>query len=522
MVNTVKRNFLAKQPGKLSPDQQWLSSLIVHKIAKVDSTIDAVDFELALELKQRFPAPKGWTWLVQTPLTPSPSLPEWRDWKTTLETKTRKPRSINVNIDAASAISALFQGASDLFHAPTLKRVRHEVSTLAKSISTVATHEQTLLNMFSNLTDFAHNQALSYATWLSLDEAQEVLERLISAAGFLLDGHIPPTLLSLGETTSLFKDVTHFASARGYYLPFTSVYSLLTLPATTRRNKRSDWDTLLHVPFAKHEPTCTAYMFPNTPFPGPGGEPWTFEIPRGLIGVTQSLPDETRAIFVPEPEIHNKCLRFHSTYVCPDIAIIKRARKACPSGLLFGHIACKVTPAQRPLLPIVHGSTIFAFTPNTTLLAINCPGKQPFNKAVSGQVIIRLDPECQASTDLWTHTAPKTFGPGAVKLVLLSDTLHFLGTNSTPTRHDLSTMRRNLSTLASEISTINADHSSWSTPDVIIISVTTIIFAALGAGVSFVAFRIWQAGRHVLLPRSLNLHAAEPLPNNNGDVDGSG
>lgn len=523
----VKEHFQASLQDTQSEDDKWLANLIYSKLMQMDGTLRAVDYEIALELQRIFPDPKNWDVgkpiIISRPCmglhTENCTSPKGFDLLRPggpfpiFDIK-RKKRSIQVNVDAASTLSVFFEGVSNLFHAPTLKQLSHKVTVVAGNLASVAHRGQQSLDILANLTQYVHTKSWSAETWMTLHTAQMALDKIATAAPFLADGRMPPTLLAPGEALQVHSKVNTFARSVGLGLPFSTIFSLLAMPATAKREQTGDWSILLHVPLIDHRHPFEAVAFPNAPFTGPHGKPHEFKGAKGIIGTTKALPDEIRAVFIPEAEIHRRCLRFNTTLVCPETPIIKDAMHSCPAGLLLGHNACQVQEARSASMPMVHGNRIFAYLPNDSYLAIHCPGHPPEVSQLSGQILVTLLPNCQVSTDLWTHTSPKEFQVYNVTEVGLSGLpgwgSSIIG-NFGLTRHpqmlqELQELHQNLSKVAKQLHLRlpGSQRDAWHTQNIVVVSVTLSMSITLGSGMAWLIYRICHADKVTDVPAKQN------------------
>ena len=502
LLQRVKRHFQVAGREEQSELDRWLASLILAKVRGLEDTLEAVDYEMALQMKELYPDPKDWDRPIQG-LKPESSyiVNALRPWEFPIFNVTRKKRGVEIKVDAASTISSLFEGFANLFHAPTLRRVQHTVTLLTENISKLASREGLIVDMLSNLTNYVHVQSWSAATWMTLHTAQELLDKIVQAVPALVDGHMPVSLLSPGENMLVFRQVDKFAKSIGRSVPFTSMFSLLAMPVTAKQLQNGDWSTLLHVPLTDHKKPFAAVAFPNAPFTGPNGEPYQFEAQKGLIGITAGLPDEIRAVYIPDTELHTRCLRFNRTFVCPETPVIKDVRGSCPAGLLLQANACKVKQAENPEMPIVYNNHLSVFLPNGSFLALQCPGQPPNVSEVSGQVLVSLRPNCQVSTDQWTHVSPKAFYVSNITTIGLAS-LPGWGRNGFPfmgwqdqssfINHLQGNLSKWMQGLSSEDVTVDKD---WSTQNVVVISVTVTFSLSLGSGLGWLIYRICKADR---------------------------
>ena len=505
LLQRVKKHFQGAQGQGRSEMEKWLGTLILAKVRGLDETLEAVDYEMALQMKELYPDPNNWDRPLQGPKTQSNLLVNAeRPWEFPIFA--REKRGVEVKIDAASTISSLFEGVANLFHAPTLRRVQHKVTLLTDDIFGLRAREGLIVDAVSNLTNYVHVQSWSAATWMTLHTAQEILDKIVNAVPALVEGRMPVSLLSPGENMMVFRQVDKFAKSVGRSVPFTSMFSLLAMPVTAKQLPNGDWSTLLHVPLTDHREPFSAVAFPNAPFKGPDGQPYQFEAQQGLIGITKGLPAEIRAVYIPEATLHTRCLRFNRTFVCPETPVIKDVKSSCPAGLLLQANPCRAKRAENPEMPIVYNNHLSVFLPNGSFLALQCPGQPPNVSEVSGQVLVSLQPNCQVSTDQWTHVSPKAFYVSNVTTIGLNG-LPGWGRRGFPTMVPwdqtslFNHLRGNLSRMVHDLRSEGGDlEDGWSTQNVVVVSVTVSFSLSLGSGLCWLIYRICKADQDPGIP----------------------
>ena len=435
----------------------------------------------------------------------------------------RDVNGIKVNLNMGNPVAALFSGISNLVHGHTIGKLSHKVTILVSTVQAMAAQHSRLIDLMN---EDMWEQASLQTLWWSLDEVETLLRLLIDAAAHLARGRISPSMMPPGKSSHLFSLVDLHASQEGYSVPFSSVFTLFSLPVTSARHSRGKarvWRSLLHIPLVDKKAPFRAYFFPNAPFAGPSGSPYHFSVGSGILGVSDGLPSEVQATFVSEGDILNKCLQFNSTWVCPEIPILKQASASCPACLLLGDPAnCEVQPVLGPTIPILRRSRIYAFHKNTTTLAISCPGQQARLHPIRAQTVITLDPGCSASTKAWHYTSPVTSVKHAVTLVKLPPIANwtFFNQQGLPGK-GLSRLQDNLTRIMDSLDQLE-EPAQWTTPDVIIIIFCALVLAAIGPQVNYLACRLISANLPAVCcvnpSRSAETEHADPEPINVPDA----
>ena len=411
--------------------------------------------------------------------------------------KTRRDvNAVKVDINLGNPVEALFSGLTNLIHGQSIGKLSHKVTLLIHTVTAMAAQHERLLDLIQQVWE----QATAQTLWWTLDEVESLLRQIIHAAAHLAKGRISAAMMSPGQTSHLFHVIDAFASQAGYSIPFSSIFTLFQMPVTSvahgRRHGRKHshtWQAFLHAPLVDGRTPFKGFYFPNAPFEGPHSEPFQFSVGRGFLGVTDVLPSEAKAVFISERDVASKCLQFDDTLVCPDIPILKKAAVSCPACLLLGNpTCCEVERVSGPLIPVLRNSRIFAYHRSNTTLAVSCPDRATELFPVQGQTIISLKPGCSASTDVWQHTSPKTSANHSVTLVPLPpfDVWGLLN-NSTPLAHRV---RDGQTNLTKALASLEAAHTvGWTVPQITILVFCTIVLAAVGPQVNYLACRLISA-----------------------------
>lgn len=500
-VNRIR----AQQPRPSVPLQLELAG-VEAKADLVLTLIKDVNHEVAAALHSEVPIPPWTNHSMPNTITSDPRetlkrldldnifpIPN-RDKKSARHRHKRDFNAVQVNLNLGDPIKSLFSGINALFRGEPTHQLSHKVTLLVDTVKTLASHFDTLLRFLGHA---QHSSSTLQTIWWALDGAETALRQLILVAAHLAQGRISSAALSPGQGISLFRKLHLFANQAGYAVPFQSVFTIFTLPVTSSAHKTDAfWEALLHAPLVDKRTPFRAYWFPDAPFAGPDNKPFHFQVGQGILGISEGLPAEVRSTFVAAPDVPNRCLQFNNTYVCPRTPILKGAKHTCPSSLLLGNPgACSIAPISGDPIPILRHSRIFAFLTDTSTIAISCPDRPTRLHRAVLQTVISLRPGCSASTNKWHYTSPKTSAHYTVRLVPLPPPGNWTFSPPYGTPTDMDFRNSNATAMLSALASDSLE-PGWSTPHVVVVVFCSLVLAALGPSINYLACRL-------LFPRRL-------------------
>ena len=368
-------------------------------------------------------------------------------------------RSIDLNLDLASTVTAFFTGVSSIFHFRAINEVASAVSNLqvkqvhlSEFTQDFASHVAQLLTLMDKKEkQDIHTTQTAFATYMVLDKAEKLLDMITQAISPLLQGILPTLLINPKNLVDLYNKVDKEARKNGLQIALADPTEILTLvPFTYQRG--DNFEVLLSVPVIHPKNQFSTYKLINLPALK-DGIPMIWDLNDVFFGLHQTLyPEEAEYIIIKTAEIHQVCRQLLKMYLCKTPTITK---PSCVSDLYHGlSNNCQTrSPSLDTTIMPVSKNNLFFFE-NVTNLLIKC--QEGFDKLqVSGLIQVQDKANCQLITENFAFTLPgdnprKVFDATPIKIVSID-----LMTNiSEPVQDDIEKSIDNLT------ETINAFEAS--------------------------------------------------------------
>ena len=335
-------------------------------------------------------------------------------------------RSIDLNLDLTSAVSAFFHGVSSIFHFRAIDEVASAVNNLqVKQIhlrqftQSFATKVAKLLSLMNiKETEDIHTLETVMAIYMVLDESEEFLDTIIDAITPLLQGVIPSCMVTPANLVKLYNLVDSEAKKNGLSIALADATEILSLtPFTFQRG--DNFEILLSVPVINPKNQFATYRLINLPAIR-DGTPTVWDLPRLFFGLRQTLyPQEAEYVVIEVEEIHQLCKELFSSYLCK---VPTMTKPTCVSDLyhnLSDHCKTKRPTFTAIRMPISKNHLFFF--ENVTDLLIKC--NMEFAKIqVQGLIQIEDRSNCQVVAEHFSFTflgenPQKIFSQAPIKVV---------------------------------------------------------------------------------------------------------
>ena len=335
-------------------------------------------------------------------------------------------RSIDVKLDLASTVSAFFTGVTSIFHFRAINEVASAVSNLqvkqvhlSEFTKDFASHVAQLLALMDKKEkEDTHTTQTAFATYMVLDKAEELLDKIVQAISPLLQGILPTLLINPNNLVDLYNKVDKEARKNGLQIALADPTEILTLvPFTYQRS--DNFEVLLSVPVINPKNQFSTYKLINLPALK-NGVPMVWDLNDVFFGLHQTLyPEEAEYIVIKTADIHKICRPLLKMYLCKTPTI---TRPSCVSDLYHGlsnNCQTRSPNLDSTIMP-PSKNNLFFFENNTNLL-IKCP--EGFDKLqVSGLIQVQDKPNCQLVTEDFAFTLPgqnprKVFDDTPIKIV---------------------------------------------------------------------------------------------------------
>ena len=368
-------------------------------------------------------------------------------------------RSIDVKLDLASTVTAFFSGITSIFHFRALSEVASAVSNLqveqvhlSEFTKDFASHVAQLLTLMDKKEkEDVHTTQTAFATYMVLDKAEELLDKIVQAISPLLQGILPTLLINPNNLVELYNKVDKEARKNGLQIALADPTEILTLvPFTYQRS--DNFEVLLSVPVIDPKNQFSTYKLINLPALK-NEVPMIWDVNDVFFGLHQTLyPEKAQYILIQTADIHKICRPLIQMYLCKTPTITK---PSCVSDLYHGlsnNCQTKSPSLDSSIMP-VSKNNLFFFKNNTNLL-IKCP--EGFDKLqVSGLIQVQDKPNCQLVTENFAFTLPgrnprKVFDDTPFKIVSID-----LMTNISETVQD-DIIERSIDNLTKTINTFEA------------------------------------------------------------------
>ena len=317
-------------------------------------------------------------------------------------------RSIDLNLDLTSAVSAFFSGVSSIFHFRAINEVSAAVNNLRvkqvhlESFTKQFAHkvEDLLVLMNAKEKEDVHTLETVLTIFLVLDEAEEFLDVILAAITPLLQGTIPSCMVTPANLIELFDTVKEEAAKKGLKIALANANEILTLsPFTFQRG--DNYELLLSVPVVDQEKQFTMYKLVNLP-DLKNGVPTVWNLPELFFGLRPTLyPQNADYISIEAGKINEVCQEYFSMYLCK---IPTATKPSCVSDL-FHNRSTHCTTSSPLFTPILQPMTkihLFFFQQKTDAM-IHC-GKKFARVIVHGLIQIQDRPGCQLVTNEFSYT----------------------------------------------------------------------------------------------------------------------
>ena len=317
-------------------------------------------------------------------------------------------RSIDVNLDLTSAVSAFFTGVSSIFHFRAINEVSAAVNNLRvkqvhlESFTTDFAHkvEDLLAMLYAKEKEDVHTLESVLSIFLVLDEAEEFVDVILAAITPLLQGTIPSCMVTPANLIQLFNTVKEEAAKKGLKIALDNPNEILTLnPFTFQRGE--NYELLLSVPVVDPEKQFSMYKLVNLPTLK-HGIPTVWNLPELFFGLRPTLyPQNAEYISIEAENIHQACEEYFNMYLCKVPTVTK---PSCISDLFHNKSThCSTSsPLFTPILQPVTKIHLFFFQEQTDAL-IQC-GKKFARITVYGLIQVQDQPGCQLITNEFSYT----------------------------------------------------------------------------------------------------------------------
>ena len=317
-------------------------------------------------------------------------------------------RSIDVNLDLTSAVSAFFTGVSSIFHFRAINEVSAAVNNLRvkqvhlESFTTDFAHkvEDLLAMLYAKEKEDVHTLESVLSIFLVLDEAEEFVDVILAAITPLLQGTIPSCMVTPANLIQLFNTVKEEAAKKGLKIALDNPNEILTLnPFTFQRGE--NYELLLSVPVVDPEKQFSMYKLVNLPTLK-HGIPTVWNLPELFFGLRPTLyPQNAEYISIEAENIHQACEEYFNMYLCKVPTVTK---PSCISDLFHNKSThCSTSsPLFTPILQPVTKIHLFFFQEETDAL-IQC-GKKFARITVYGLIQVQDQPGCQLITNEFSYT----------------------------------------------------------------------------------------------------------------------
>ena len=317
-------------------------------------------------------------------------------------------RSIDVNLDLTSAVSAFFTGVSSIFHFRAINEVSAAVNNLRvkqvhlESFTTDFAHkvEDLLAMIYAKEKEDVHTLETVLSIFLVLDEAEEFVDVILAAITPLLQGTIPSCMVTPANLIQLFDTVKSEAAKKGLKIALDNPNEILTLsPFTFQRG--DNYELLLSVPVVDQDKQFSMYKLVNLPTLK-HGLPTVWNLPELFFGLRPTLyPQNAEYISIEAEKINQACDEFFNMYLCKVPTV---TTPSCVSDLFHNKSThCSTSsPLFTPILQPVTKIHLFFFQEQTDAL-IQC-GKQFARILVHGLIQVEDKPTCQLITNEFSYT----------------------------------------------------------------------------------------------------------------------
>ena len=461
-TSAITENNISTTEEKTPPTTYWHNAMIRMVHIKEKSVGDKVDGVLNMIKANAVPADD----FIQSINLHHAAIYHTRNHHST-SARFHK-RSIDVNLDLASTVTAFFTGVSSIFHFRAINEVASAVSNLqvkqvhlqefTQDFASNVAHLLSLLDKKEK--EDIHTTQTALATYMVLDKAEEFLDIIIEAISPILQGILPTCLVNPQNLVELYNDVDTEARKHGLQIALADPTEILTLtPFTFQRG--DNFEVLLSVPVVDPKNQFSTYKLINLPAIK-NGVAMTWDVKDVFFGLHQTLyPQKAEYIIIETAEIHQICKELFKMYLCKTPTLTK---PSCVSDLYHGlsnHCQTRSPTLETTVMPV--SKNYLFFFRNQTDLLVKC--QDGFQKIqVEGLIQVQDKPNCQLVTKDFSFTLPgenphKVFEKTPIKIVDINLMMNI----SEPVQDDI---EKSLNNLTDTINAFEASDKNLEIPQV--------------------------------------------------------
>ena len=396
-------------------------------------------------------------------------------------------RDISVNIDPVGMINAFFSGINNWIHASSISELKERLGVLAHDLEGIKAVEQAFSanqqKLAEALASYINDTEVIYETnhidlvlWLMLDELHEVLSAVVLASGDLARAHLPAWLLPPNEAVQTLQVVNDFAMKKEQQAALVSPMDLHSVPTTVVADSDS-WYVVLHVPLISPRNALKAFWFTNAPFLV-GNDSVRFDGPSGLVGHSNDLWQDLRAVFISEGDIGSTCTQYDTRFICPGVPVSRNP--PCPVSLLYERSdRCDLIPAAESYISVGRDGPTLIFTASPLDIAFKC-GEDVYIDTYRGLNIFNVSEGCRVESANFTLYIPQSIGGDSLHFRSIPEELLQAGFNSESSRsREVAGILASIQDLAPAVELLQNRSSAppldlWGTPEAVTVALASL------------------------------------------------
>ena len=319
----------------------------------------------------------------------------------------RKKRGLNIDINAASIVTAVFNGVTSLFHGHSIAQLKSGIKHLAAKFSRQAEQQSQInLALFKHIAEMKEMTAkhIDFLSWMSLagqamTQSQKEMMSIIESILPLSKGSTPPAIIDHTLAKKTLQRVKTMAMTKGYTPLISAPTDIFVCPTSTFTYKTTQGQTdiviVLSVPMAKPQQKYQGYEFFNLPHLQ-DQRPMKWDLPedRIIVGIQEGLYPSIHSLQMTPSQVTDRCVAFKTNLLCHTPT--RKTANVCPTSLRFNDSApCTLTDASTYLTPLWVGHTLILFAAEPIMVYRACEGHAPTTTKRSGLIVLHNSNRCK-------------------------------------------------------------------------------------------------------------------------------
>ena len=319
----------------------------------------------------------------------------------------RTKRGLNIDINAASIVTAVFNGVTSLFHGHSISQLKSGIKHLAAKFSRQAEHQSQInLALFQHIAEMKEMTAkhIDFLSWMSLagqamTQSQREMMSIMESILPLSKGSTPPAIIDHTLAKKTLQRVKDMAMKKGYTPLISAPTDIFICPTSTFTYQTAQGQTdiviVLSVPMAKPQQKYQGYEFFNLPYLQ-GNRPMKWDLPddRVIVGIQEGLYPSIHSLQMTPDQVTDRCVAFKTNLLCHTPT--RKTANVCPTSLRFNDSTpCTLTDTDTYLTPLWVGHTLILFAAKPIMVYRACEGHEPTTTRKKGLIVLHDSNRCK-------------------------------------------------------------------------------------------------------------------------------